>query len=327
VSDRLDLLARAASLYYEDELSQEEIARRIGTSRSTVSRLLQEAREIGVVEITIHFPWKTEPQLEAALVRRFGLHRAIVLSGRGQSYDQVVRGMGVLAARYLEAVIQTGQVISISWGQAVHSTVQALRPQRTLPITVIQMVGAVGGGDPEIDGPEVARLLARACGGEYRHLHAPLIVGDVRAHDVLVREPRIRETLALARRADLALIGIGAPLPEHNSLLRAGYLDRADLEELRAWGATGDLCARYYDAWGRELDVDLNRRVVGIDLVSLQDIGQVIGVAGGIAKADAILGALRAAHVDVLVTDETAASRVMALTEDGSFSRSDSDDD
>jgi deoxyribonucleoside regulator len=314
VSDRLDLLARAASLYYEDELSQDEIARRIGMSRSTVSRLLQEARETGVVEIVVHFPWKTEPQLEAALAHRFGLHRVLVLSGRGQPYDQVVRGMGVLAARYLEAVMETGQVLSISWGQAVHSTVQALRPERTLPITVIQMVGAVGEGDPEIDGPEVARLLARACGGEYRHLHVPLIVADVHAHEVLIHEPRIRETLALARRADLALVGIGAPLPEYNSLLRAGYLNRADLEELRRRGAIGDVCARYYDDWGRELDVELNRRVVGIDLGSLQNIGQVIGVAGGIAKAEAILGALRAAYVDVLVTDETAATRVLALT-------------
>jgi deoxyribonucleoside regulator len=315
VSDRLDLLTRAASLYYEDELSQDEIARRIGTSRSTVSRLLREARETGVVEIVIHFPWRTEPHLEEALVGRYGLHRALVLSGRGQPYDQVVRGLGVLAARYLETVMETGQVLSISWGKAVHSTVQALRPARTLPMTVIQMVGAVGEGDPEIDGPEVVRALASACGGEYRLLHAPLMVGDVQAHDVLLREPRIRETLALAWRADLALVGIGAPLPEHNSLLRAGYLDRADLAQLRARGVTGDLCARHYDAWGRELDIELNRRVVGIDLGSLQNIGQVIGVAGGIAKAEAILGALRAAHVDVLVTDETAALRVLDLTE------------
>lgn len=312
MTQRTELLAWIASMYYEQGLTQAEIAQRIPTSRSTVSRMLQEARGAGVIEIIVHYPEKSVPEIEHELVSRFHLRQARVLLGHNRPYAEMLRGLGGLAARYIESVLEEGAVLGISWGAAVFNTVRALRPQRRLPVTVAQMVGAVGEGDPLIDGPELARLLAKVFGGEYRYLHAPLIVEDSRARDVLLQEPRIRETLSLARRADLALVGIGAPVPEICSLLRAGYLGVQALAQLRDKGVVGDVCARHYDAQGRALDVDLNRRIVGIDLEALHNIGQVIGVAGGKAKAEAILGALRGGHVNVLVTDDATAMAVLA---------------
>ncbi|MCR4406811.1 MAG: sugar-binding transcriptional regulator [Anaerolineae bacterium] len=308
-----ELLAQVANLYYEENLTQDEIAHRIGTSRSTVSRLLHEARAAGVVEIIIHYPWKTMSELEQELTGRFHLRHARVLAGQGRPYPEILRGLGVLAARYLESVLQESSILGISWGTAVHSTVQALRPERKLPITVVQMIGAVGTGDPLIDGPDLARLLANIYGGECRYLHAPLVVEDAQVQEMLLQEPRIRETLSLACQADVALVGIGSTVPEVSSLLRAGYLDLETLMQLRAQGAVGDVCARHYDAQGRLLDIELNQRIVGIELEALHHIEQVIGVAGGEAKAEAILGALRGGHVNVLVTDDVAAKRVLAL--------------
>jgi deoxyribonucleoside regulator len=315
MTERAELLAQVASMYYEENLTQDEIAHRINQSRSTVSRMLQEARETGVVEIIVHYPWRTAPEIEADLIARFHLHQARVLIGRGRPYEEVLRGLGVLAARHIESVLRESSVLGISWGMAVYNAVRALRPERKLPITAVQMVGAVGEGDPMIDGPDLARLLASAYGGEHRYLHAPLIVEDAHARDVLLQEPRIRDVLSLARHADVALVGIGAPEPTVYSLLRAGYLTPAALAELRAQGVAGDICARHYDAQGDELDIDLNRRIVGIELEALHDIEKVIGVAGGEAKAEAILGALRGGHVNVLVTDDATANKVLALDE------------
>ncbi|MBC7251097.1 MAG: sugar-binding transcriptional regulator [Anaerolineae bacterium] len=315
--DHTELLAQVASLYYEENLTQGEIARRIGTSRSTISRLLREARANGVVEIIIHYPWKTVAELERELTERFRLRHARVLAGQGRPYPEILRGLGVLAARYLESVLQESSILGISWGTAVHSTVQALRPERKLPITVVQMIGAVGTGDPLIDGPDLARLLANIYGGEYRYLHAPVLVEDLSVREALLQEPRIRETLSLACQADVALVGIGSTVPEVSSLLRAGYLEREALIQLRAQGAVGDVCARHYDAWGRLLEIEFNQRIVGIELEALHSIEQVIGVAGGEAKAEAILGALRGGHVNVLVTDDAAAREVLRL--DGAF--------
>jgi DNA-binding transcriptional regulator LsrR (DeoR family) len=313
--ERADLLAQVASLYYEDGLTQAEIARQVDASRSTISRLLQEARDAGIVEITIHYPWKTDPKLEKRLEERFQLRKALVLAGRGRPYAEVLRGLGVLAARYIDRALTHDSTLGISWGTAVHSTAQALRPNRRLPITVVQMIGAVGIGDPLIDGPDLARLMAHIYRGEYRYLHAPLIVENGQVRQGLLQEPRILETLGLARKVDIALVGIGSLVPEVSSLLRAGYLDQQALEALRSQGAVGDICGRHYNVRGRVMDIELNRRMVGIELKDLQGIDQVIGVAGGEAKAEAILGALRGRHVNVLVTDDGAARKVLALGE------------
>ncbi len=317
MTERIALLAQVASLYYEDNLTQAEIARRINTSRPTVSRMLREAREAGVVEITIHYPWKTALEIERDLIARFRLHHARVLAGQGLPYEEILRGLGVLAAQYLESILRKGTTLGISWGTAVYSTVQALRPDRKMPITVVQMIGAVGTSNPQIDGPDLARLLANVCGGEHRYLHAPLIVEYAHVREALLQEPSIHETLSLARQADVALVGIGSLVPEVASLLRAGYLDRDALAQLRAQGAVGDVCARHYDAQGRVLDIELNQRIVGIELEALRGIEQVIGVAGGEAKSEAILGALRGGHVNILVTDSAAAIKVLALDQDG----------
>jgi deoxyribonucleoside regulator len=317
MAERTELLARVASMYYEDRLTQAEIARRIGTSRPTVSRLLQEARETNVVEIIIHYPWKTAPEIERDLIAHFHLCHAQVLVGQGRPYEEILRGLGVLAARYIESKLEAGAVLGISWGTALYSMVRALRPDRKLPVTVVQMIGAAGTSDPLIDGPDLARLLANVYGGEHRYLHAPLIVEDARVREALLHEPHIRETLSLAHRADMALVGIGSLAPEVSSLLRAGYVNRQALARLQAQGAVGDICARHYDAQGRVLDIELNHRIVGIELEALHDIEQVVGMAGGEAKAEAILGALRGGHVNVLVTDDAAARKILAMDRAG----------
>ena len=313
MTERTDSLARVASLYYEDNLTQEEIARQIGGSRSTVSRLLNEARDTGVVEITIHHAWKTNSTLERELKDKFELHDVSVLTCDSQNSGEILRGLGELAARYVDQDLTEDSILGISWGTAVHSTVQALRPKRIIPITIVQMVGAVGLGDPLIDGPDLARFLANVYGGEYRYLHAPLIVESQRVQEAFHQELMIQETLAIARRADVALVGIGSLHPEESSLLRAGYLDEGALAQLRTQGAIGDICARHYDALGSVLDIELNRRIVGIELNDLRNIDRVIAVAGGESKAETILGALRGGYVNVLVTDDAAAQKVIEL--------------
>jgi deoxyribonucleoside regulator len=313
MNTRRELLAWVASMYYQDDLTQAEIADRIGTSRSTVSRLLRSARVEGIVSITVSYPWTTAPDVESAVAARYGLRKASILAGSDRPRDETLRGLGVLAARLLNESIDHPCVVGISWGQAVHSTVRALNPDRSVPVKVVQMVGAVGEGNSLIDSPELARLLAAAYHGEFQYLHAPLLVENPSARDLLLREPRIEETLALAHKADIALVGIGAPDPGVYSLFRAGYVDQTVLRELQSAGVAGDICARHYDIQGRILDIGLNHRVIGIPLEALHGIGLVIGVAGGAKKARAILGALRGGHINVLVSDEETARRVLEL--------------
>ncbi len=315
--ERQHLLAEVAGLYYERNLSQAEIAERLGLSRSQVSRLLAEARQEGVVEITIHYPWQGMPDLEARLVKRFALKDARILQTGRLGYSQVVEGLGVLAARLLESRLRDYMILGISWNTGVYQVVNALRAARRLGVTVVQLTGAVGSVNPILDGPDLARWLAQTLGGQYRYLHAPLLVESAEVRQALEQERAIRETLDLARRADVALVGIGSVQPALSSLLQAGFVDEAGLAEIVAAGAVGDICTYHYTIEGCLVPLELHERIVGIDLPSLSRIPLVIGVAGGREKAAAILGALRGGYINCLVTDEAAANEVLRLADRG----------
>lgn len=311
--ERLELLATVAHLYFVERLSQADIAARLGYSRSAVSRLLADAQDKGVVEIRVRHPLERDVDLEMALRESYGLDAALV-ARRGQlEYERLLQMLGRLGAGYLGERLTGPCIIGLSWGTAVYEVVNALPPRRLPGAEVVQLIGGVGFGDPQIDGPGVAMRLALALGGRHYTLNAPHVAADEAMRDALLSMRAIRETLQLALAASVALVGIGSLELGRSSLYRAGYLQADDLAALRAEGAVGDICGWHYDAGGRLLDSDINRRVVGVDLRELRATDcQVISVAGGRIKSPAIAGALRGGLVDVLVTDSSAAEAILA---------------
>lgn len=316
--DRDELLAHVAHYYYEERLTQDEIGRRINASRSTVSRLLQQATDRGIVRIIIDYPWERDHELEERLISRFHLREAQVLLSKGRDDDTVRGGMGVLAARLIDQKMADGTILGISYGRSLACTVAALDPSHRSAIKVVPIIGALGADNPMIDGPELARRIAQAYGGEFRHLPAPLLVDDVRTRNALLQSPQIYDILSLARRADVVLMGIGALAEGASSLIWAGYLNDRELAWLHDQGATGHMVGQFFDAEGQYLDVDVNQRSVGIGIKTLSSAECVIAVAGSKAKAEAILGALRGRYLNVLVTDDAAARQVLALADAGS---------
>jgi DNA-binding transcriptional regulator LsrR (DeoR family) len=312
---RATYLAEIAFLYYDHGKSQEEIAQQFGISRSAVSRLLTEARDKGIVEIIVHYPWRTSPELEQALVSTFKLKAANVLVAGNKRYDEMLQGLGVLAARYLDRIIYDGMTIGISWGTALYEMIRALRPRYLHSVQIVQLIGATGSENVPTDGPALAQLLTSQLAGSCYYLYAPLVVENEAVREVLLQDRNIRETLARAEQADIALVGIGTTRSDLSSLLRAGYVDEAEAERIRATGAVGDICGQHFSLTGEWLDIDINRRIVGISLDTLCKIDTVIGVAGGSRKGAAILGALRGGYANVLITDDQAAQKVLALHE------------
>jgi deoxyribonucleoside regulator len=308
-----DLLIEAATLYYEEGLTQAEIGQRLATSRSTVSRLLRDARAQGIVHITINYPWARNSRLESQLKQTFDLPDARVLRAGGMSVDDVLEGIGTLAARYLQNVIREDMVLGVSYGRSIAATIRHLQPQRELSLVVVQLLGALGSDNPLIEGANLARNLAAKYGASYRYLYAPLVVEDARTRDLFMQEPLVQDVLAIGRQADIALVGIGALGDEAPSLIWRGYLTATDLARLQRMGAVGNMCAQFFDAHGRMLDIDLNRRSISIGLEGLATCRLVVAAAGGRKKAGAILGALRGGYVDVLISDDQAIEEVLAL--------------
>lgn len=312
-SARRQYLAEVSHLYYNKGKTQQEIAEIVGVTRSGVSRLLTEAREKGVVEIVVHYPWQTSRELEDRLSGLFGLKDVRVLVRGGKSDQEMLEGLGSVAARYFLNCLSDGDIVGISWGTALHSMLQAIRPTWRPAAKVVQLIGGTGAEHSSKVGPLLAPMLANLLGCTCHYLHAPLITESEEFCRAVMRERPIRETLDLGRRADIALVGIGSTHPDIYNPFRLGYVSREELEELTRAGAVGLVCGRHYSIDGTELDIPVNRRVVGLSLRELAEVGRVIGIAGGSLKAESILGALRGGHVNVLITDDVAARRALEL--------------
>ncbi len=310
--DRETTLAEVAYLYYKEHRDQKDIASRLGVSRSTVSRMLTAAERQGIVEIRIRGGLPHAMDLQRRFAAALGLRDAVVLDTHGYS-DNVVGRVGRLGAHYLDACLADDDLLAVSWGSGVRSVVDAFDPRPRPKVEVVQLLGGTGALDVDLDGVGLAHRLGSLLGARVSALNAPLVVDREELARELKEDRSIRRTLEVAAQADIALVGIGSTSPAVSALLRAGYADEAELEELRSLGAVGDVCGHHFAVAGDLVDVELNRRVIAIDVEELLGIPRVIGVATGADKSEAILGAARARLVDVVVTDDATAQLVLSL--------------
>lgn len=300
---RAELLARGAYLYYERGLDQHAVAAELGMSRSNVSRLLQDARERGLVQIHIQWPLGRHAEWEQRLKARFGLQEAVVLSDTDLDQRESEKRIGQLAGQYLDARLTPDAVLGVSYGRAIQQVVQGYRGRIRPGMTVVQLMGGIGSAYPQVDGPDLVSSLAAAIGCKYSYLHAPLVVSDSLVKQTLLREVSISETLSLANKASIALIGIGSVERDHASLLRAGQVSPEAIAAIRRAGVVGEICACHFDIDGRPCKTPVDGRVVGIELEALRT-KHVIAIAYGETKAPSVLGALSGGYINALVSDE-----------------------
>lgn len=316
-AQRDELLAQTASLYYEQGLNQGQVAEAIGMTRSAVSRLLTEAREKGIVEIKVHQPVRFDDELAARLRARFALLGARVLDWDvTRSYASLRTRLGQVAAAELGARLGPRTTLGIAWGTGVSSTIEALALPDPVPATVVQLVGVLGSGSEAFNAQALVDRLARKIGGRGVYLYSPFILENAVTAQAVRNTNDVAEAIAVGRSCDAALLGIGTILDtDYSTLYQGGHFDAATLQELRGAGAVGDVCARHFDRNGRLVDTGFHDRLVGISGADLRAIPWRLAVAGGLPKAEAILGALRGGYANWLVTDSGAATRVLELDE------------
>ncbi len=305
------LLYRVAQAYYDEDLTQAEVAERFGISRIKVSRMLTRAREDGIVRIAVVPPQENHADLERELEERFGLDEAIVVAPDDEGYDEVLEAIGRAAADYVVRVLEDGQTLGLTWGNTILATVSALPPASLPDVRAVQMLGGLGELEAEIHGAELVRRAAERLGCRARNMHAPGIVASREVRDALAADRQVADTLELAASADVALLGVGALGP--HSVLRGpeSVLAEDDCRMLRELGVVGDIALRFFDADGAPVDTPFAERTIGVDLERMRRVGKRVGIAGGREKRAAVLAALRGSHVDVLVTDRDTAQAVV----------------
>lgn len=309
-----DVLVRAARLYYLEDRSQGEIAKSLGVSRSSVSRILAAARDQGVVEVRIHDPGLIGhvSELEQGLCSAFAVKTAFVVPRpRGRSPIEVV---AQAAARIFEERYARITSFAISWGAMIERFAGLVS---TEPVNAALRICPLVGGLPSDAGPAgntSLEVLAAKLGAVSFRFESPAVVESPETWQALTGESVIRAAIDRAAGVDLAFVGIGS-FGVHNSrrVVAAMHLSEAEAALLSRQAPAGDICGRFYDINGRPLGLPTSQRVIGITLAQLAAMPTVVGLAAGVEKALGVVGALRSGTLDEVVVDEDLARAVLNL--------------
>jgi len=309
------LVTKVAKLYYEKELTQKEIARSLGISQVTVSRLLRRAEQLNIVRTTVVSPAGVFGHLEELLEKKYGLQQAIVTEASRNSDEAIMRAIGSSAAYFVETTLKSNEIVGLSsWSSSLLSMVDQMHPvRRTQGCTIVQIQGGLGNPSAEKHAHHLVTRFARMIDAQVRFLPAPCIVGSSDAGAVLLRDPSIRQTMELFGSLTMALVGIGALEPSDLLASSGNVYSDEDAGKLRAAGAVGDIAARFFDERGVPVAEPLDGRVIGITLEELGNVERSVGIAGGKRKLSAIRGALLGRHINILVTDQYTAESLMSM--------------
>ena len=310
MEDRTELLIRAAELYYEEGMNQNSIATLLKTSRPTVSRLLDEAKETGVVEIIVHDPIRKDPKLSYALRTKLNLRDAVVVTG-AYDYPKALQRCCEAGLQLFNSIMENNRVLGITWGAVPQILSTLMKPREYYNVNVVQMVGCLGTGNPNVDGLELAIRMSKRLGGTYSNIYAPIYVKSEVVRDYLVQEPQIEATLRKAMHTDIVLTGIGS-MDASTTIQEAGYWTDSDRMDLMSRGAVGHLLARPFDRDGKPVE----RKewfVVGAPLEAMKAAEWSIGISAAEFKAEAVLGAIRGGYINTLVADQKLAVKLLEL--------------
>ena len=308
-SDRF--LIKAAELYYRDGLSQQEIAKKLHTSRTSISRALIQARNEGYVQIRIQYPEQSNLGLERELEEKYGLTEALIaVPAYDQSSDQEV---AFQAVDYTLRVLKKNMVLGMTWGRAMHGFVEQLAQDerlRSLSFRNVKIVPFLGTpGVTQLDSWDAttySNTLATKVGNLLHcasyNLSAPMYVDGEKEKELIEGIDEISKVLHMAETADMALIGIGS-MQKDSSIIKAGIRTEEEYKELIQKGAVGEIVGRIYDKNGQTVDKDLQRKMIGISLDKIAKIPVRVGISYGKDKIEAIKGAIAGGLVNVLVTD------------------------
>jgi DNA-binding transcriptional regulator LsrR (DeoR family) len=303
-------LVKVSIMYYKEGLTQAEIAKKLGVSRPIISKLLQKAKDEGIVNIYIRDESVHTVELEQQLEECFSLKDAVVVPNNGQSSEQRKRAVGLAGANYISQNMKGVKSIGISWGTTLACLVQEYPYERREDIQIVPLEGGMGVKQVEIHANHLANEFAKKINGTCTYLYAPAIVETEELKDRLMAMQDIETVLERGRNVDMALIGIGNPYKD-STLMKIGYLTKTDLSHLREMGAVGDIGFRFFDGQGKRINDSSSSKIIGITLEELKEINKVIAVVEGEQKADSVLGALRGQFIDVLIIDEQMAGAIL----------------
>jgi len=313
--EQRELLRWVAELYYLQQQGQADIAALIGVSVSKVSRLLAEARRRGVVTITVADSLAGQSDLERELASELGLRGVYAAPARVADAGPASRIAALTAARLLPQWLRSPGTLGLSGGYTVAELARALEPRAAGDIVVVPLQGNWVEGDVHLHNDQVCRDAAARLGGRALSLPAPMLVERAATRTALLQDRSIRPVRERWSELSVAVVGVGRSPDSEESAYPSvmGALPRSVRDDLHRRGVVGDLCAHMFNLNGRFVDHEASRRTLSISIADLRRASLVVAVAGGVAKAASLLGAVRTGIPHILVTDQLTAQRLLSL--------------
>jgi len=304
-----DLLIRAAELYYQQNLSQSAIAEIFGLSRPSISRLIEEAKSAGIVEIIIHSPIKKNVYLSKELRKNLGLRDAIVVSG-DYLYNEALQKCSVAASQFVHSILDNNMKLGISWGAPMNYFADELEEKEYYNIEVVQMVGCLGTGNPNLDGLELAIKISEKLKGTYSNIYAPVFVDSEIVRDYFLAETQISNTIKKTSNLDVVVTVVGSLYDEYSTLQATGYINEMSRRELLDKGAVGHMLGRMFDIEGKEVQIE-DKYVISAPLESLKRANWSVSIGAHAKKAVPMLAAVKSGFINTLIVDEHLAEELL----------------
>ena len=310
-------LMRVVDMYYQQEMLQDEIAKKLNVSRTTVSRALSKAKKEGYIKIIIDFPAENMIELEKEMEKKFHLKEVIAVKVDDINNRDIL--VAREAAYYIARMIKNDMTIGIAWGYTMKKIIDAFDMYKVgsqIKAKNIEVVPLLGTMTPETADNSDLRLsyasllsskLAEMVNGISYHFAAPMYVKDIDTKKMLLEEPQIKNVMQKAKNCHAGIFGIGA-LVQNSSI---AILEKDMILKLSKKNGVGEILGRVFDEYGNTVESEWNDRMIGLTLEQAKNIPIRVGVAFGEEKVKAIKTAISTNIINVLITDSVTAESIL----------------
>ncbi len=308
--ERTNLIVKACYMYYIENMTQAEIAKRLGVSRPQVSRFLTYARENNIVSITINDPASNRNSLEEKMCSLFDLKECLIIDRVASNRQETMRIMGEESSDLIKRNTNDGDIIGVSAGKTLYYVSMTLQDPKKKNLRIVPVCGGTGYRGKEWQSNKIISNLDERWNCESYQLNSPTFVSSESLKDQLVKEHDIRNALELAKNCKLILVGIGL-LKNRSTLLETEFLTEEDIQELKQKKAVSSICNSFLDQEGKEIPFSGYDRMIGYKIDAFDEATKIIAYAFGEEKTEAIISALRSKKIYALVTDILTAQSII----------------
>lgn len=305
----MDLMLKVARLYYQENMTQQQIAKRLGISRVKVYRILLKAREEGIVKIVLQAPQQDFTDLAIKIENHFRIKECIIVPSSDSS-EILFNGFGVALGSVFERYLKDGVKIGFGWGSTIRGTIERINISKKYNIKVFPTIGGLGSNFDSIHANSIVSLAASKLGGIGHVLNCPAILDSQSAKEMFLNQSSINDIVKEFQNLDLVVVPIG--YMDHDiTIKRAGHLTDEEIEYFKSLNIVGDINSNFIDINGNTVENRIQARIINVSLKTLKTISHTIALCYGEKKLMATKAALNSGAIDILITDTSIAEKLL----------------